>query len=83
MRRRRRCPYAGGRAGRLWAGHHLRASSCSLSLYGGRVAGSCHPCGLVAARRARRRRPLWAGRSYILVFQIQMEKMKEVKRPPL
>ncbi|RZS15486.1 hypothetical protein BHM03_00047310 [Ensete ventricosum] len=23
------------------------------------------------------------GRSYILVFQIQMEKMKEVKRPPL
>ncbi|RWV97824.1 hypothetical protein GW17_00039363 [Ensete ventricosum] len=27
-------------------------------------------------------RPL-AGRSYILVFQIRMEKMKEVKRPPL
>ncbi|RWW20328.1 hypothetical protein GW17_00015568 [Ensete ventricosum] len=28
-------------------------------------------------------RPVVGGRSYILVFQIRMEKMKEVKRPPL
>ncbi|RRT79230.1 hypothetical protein B296_00004767 [Ensete ventricosum] len=55
---------------------------------GGRPTGGC-PCKVVLAVADRpltgglgRSRPSH-GRSYIPVFQIRMEKMKEVKRPPL
>ncbi|RZS05544.1 hypothetical protein BHM03_00036071 [Ensete ventricosum] len=63
-------------------GQPLAGWPLAVALAGDRplqVAGSPLCRGALAATG----RPCRGGRSYIPVFQIRMEKMKEVKRPPL
>ncbi|RWW12376.1 hypothetical protein GW17_00023958 [Ensete ventricosum] len=83
--RRRRCPYAGDGAVRCdrqspcqgaatpTAGAAAPTGGIPLRARRGQPLAGCCPCG----------RPPLAGRSYIPKFQIRIEKMKEVKRPPL
>ncbi|RZR79056.1 hypothetical protein BHM03_00004627 [Ensete ventricosum] len=75
--------------GRHLAGERAPCPQVAMPLYG-LVVGSVAPCGLAIGGRcphglAMASRPCrgLGRRSYIPIFQIQMERMKEVKRLPL
>ncbi|RWW17510.1 hypothetical protein GW17_00018554 [Ensete ventricosum] len=60
-----------------------RVSTCTVSCRAIPFWGDCVSCSVVLYSPKQRGHSSLPRRSYISVFQIRMENMKEVKRPPL